>query len=168
MPLKTSSRCVMNRAALDAIVLGMADGLLALGEDIRRDAYAHAPFDPEHEAHALAHGRGPKDPHLRDTDHVGVWVDGRKAGGGANKPKSLRMPKGQVVMAVGFGDPLAHLHELGTIKMPARPFMLPAFNRGIPGASKYVLPAIGKRLKAMPNTPSPAARAVAAALGIKL
>jgi hypothetical protein len=167
MPLKMSSRVVKNRAAFDpdngALVLALADGLLKAGEEIRADAYAHAPFDPEHEAHSVAHGRGrgqsyeaslkggPKDPHLRDTDHVGVWVNGRKVGGGANKPKSLRMPKGQVVMAVGFGDPLAHLYELGTIRPGShRPFLLPAFDRGIPGTSKYIAPAIAARLRAIP------------------
>jgi hypothetical protein len=150
MPLKTSSRVVKNRAAWDGLALGIADAFLKAGEDIRRDAYEHAPFDLDHEEHAIAHGRGAKDPHMRDTDHVGVWIDGRKIGGGANKPRNLRMPHGQIVMAVGFGDPLSHLHEQGTIKMPAQPFLLPAFNRKIEGASRYLAPAVKARVDRVP------------------
>lgn len=162
-----TKRVVMNRAALDAMALGLADGLLAMGTAILEDAVAHAPHDEEK---AAERGVAP----MRETGGVYVEVNGRKVGGNGNKPPSrtrstrmggYRSVKGAASMAVGFGSPIAHFAELGTVKENARPFLTPAFDRGLPGASDFVLPAVGKRLREAP--PSELERGLGALLGVK-
>lgn len=141
---RRAAKVVMNHAALDAVQMGMADGLLAMGQRILADAVANAPRDPE-----IAAKRGV--PMMADTGHVVVYALGKKVGGDGDKPRAMRVPKDQAVMAVYFSSPLSHFAELGTVKERARPFLLPAFNRGIPGTSKYVLPSISKRVRAVPG-----------------
>ncbi len=157
-----AAKVVMNRAALDAAVLGIADALLVTGQAILADASANAPRDP-----ATAQKRGV--PMMADTGILGVWAAGKKVGGGmVGKPRvttiveskaipgtfrSLRRvaatPANEAVMFVGFSSPIAHFAELGTIKETARPFLTPALNRnlGTLGTS-LVVPAMGKRIRA--------------------
>lgn len=133
-------RIQWNRAALDELEGGMADGLLNMGLRIALDAAAHAPKDPE-----AAAARGV--PMLKDTGFVQVWAKGKRVGGVWQKrPKGGAVPPDQVVLFVGFNSPIAHLLELGTVKMNARPFLLPAFNRAISGLESVVVPAMGKRM----------------------
>lgn len=145
-----AKKVVMNRAALDAMQIGMADVLLATGQRIIADA-SKGPGgsgvgslrDPE-----AAAKRGV--PMMLDTGHVGVWGLGKKIGGDMTaKPRGLKTPKDQVVMVAAFASPLAHFAELGTIKEIARPFLTPAFNRGIPGAADAVPAAMAKRVRAV-------------------
>lgn len=136
-----ANRIVMHRETLDAMQLGIADGLLELGNAIIAEASANAPRDPE-----AAAVRGV--PMMADTGGVQVWALGKRAAGiWEKRPRGARVPKDQVVMIVGFGSPLAHLVELGTVKMNARPFLTPAFNAHISGAAKFVVPAMGKRAR---------------------
>ena len=162
-----AAKVVMNRAALDDAVLGMADALLAVGQQIVDDA-SKGPGgsgigslrDP-----TTAARRGVS--MMADTGALGVWAAGKKVGGGmVGKPRvstvieskaipgtfrSVRRvastPRNEAVLFVGFASPIAHFAELGTIKEPARPFLTPALNRnlGTLGAS-LVVPAMGKRI----------------------
>jgi len=152
-----AAKVVMNRAALDDAVLGMADALLAVGQQILDDASQNAPRDPE-----AAARRGV--PMMADTGALGVWAAGKKVGGGmVGKPRATKVidtmagprsvrrvastPKDEAVLFVGFASKIAHFAELGTIKETARPFLTPALNRnlGTLGAS-LVVPAMGKRI----------------------
>ena len=158
-----AARVQMNRAALDDLVLGMADALLAVGQKIIDDAAANAPRDPE-----TAARRGV--PMMADTGVLGVWAGGKKVGGGmVSKPRVSKVittsmgvqktvrrvastPKNEAVLFCGFASPIAHFAELGTINEIARPFFTPAFNRNIGGAAELVPVAMGKRVSIRTDT----------------
>ena len=148
------ARIAWNRDAVGAITLGMADAMEQVMAAIIEDAAAHAPKD---EAAAAARGV----PMLKDTGRIAVFAGGVNKSGkqasllvsgtaertqAGNKPKGAKTPKDQVVGFAMFDSPLAHLQELGTVKMNAHPFLLPAFNRHISGLAGIVVPAIGKRV----------------------
>ena len=140
---KTQVKLEMNRAALTAFQLGIADGALETGRRIRDEARDKAPRDPE-----AAKRRGV--PMMADTGHVIVFADGKKVGGDAvTKPRGMRTPPGMVAMEVWFSSPLAHLVELGTIKMHARPFLTPAAAANLPDMGKGVITMATKRVKAV-------------------
>lgn len=146
---RRGAQIVWNKAAVDALYAGMADALIEIGGRVIDDASAHAPRDP-----ATAAKRGV--PMMADTGYVSVWALGKLVSGSAevaaskNKPRGLKVPADQVVMVAAFSSPISHFAELGTIKEIARPFLLPAFNRGLPGAESVIVPAMGKRVKAVP------------------
>lgn len=146
---RRGAKIVMNRAALDAAQFGIADGLLEIGQRIIAEASARAPRDPE-----IAAKRGV--PMMADTGYVSVWALGKLVSGSTevaaskNKPRGFSVPKDQVVMVAAFSSPLSHFAELGTIKETARPFLTPAFNAHIGGAAETVIPAMGKRVRAVP------------------
>ena len=152
------ARIVWNREAVGAITLGMADAMQQLMEAIVADASASAPKDA-----AAAAARGV--PMLKDTGRVAVFAGGVNKSGKAasllmsgttertqagNKPRGARTPVDQVVGFAMFDSPLAHLQELGTVKMVAHPFLIPAFNRHVSGLAGIVKPAIGKRVAGAP------------------
>jgi hypothetical protein len=154
------SRIVWNREAVGAMVLGMADAVEQVMTAIIEDASASAPRDAE-----IAAKRGV--PMLKDTGRIAVYAGGVNKSGKAasllvsgttartqagNKPKGARTPVDQVVGFAMFDTPIAHLLELGTVKMNARPFLLPAFNRNVSGLAGIVEPAMGKRLKGSPQS----------------
>jgi hypothetical protein len=141
------ARVIMNRAALDELQLGMADGLLQLGQQIIAEARANAPRDPE-----IAAKRGV--PMMADTGHCVVYALGKKVGGeegGTGKPRGMKTPKDQVVLGVYFSSPIAHFAELGTIVEPARPFLTPALMSNIGNAGPYVKAAMNKRAASAPT-----------------
>ena len=151
--LANGVKVTMNKAALTEAVRGIAEGLYAMGMDIAAEATANAPRD---EAAALARGV----PMMADTAFVTVWADGKQVEGPAMpRPKRTQIEGGAVVRAsvgeavlfVGFTSRIAHLQELGTIKMVAHPFLIPALNDQIPSTRDYVLPAMGKRIAAAPD-----------------
>lgn len=145
-----------NKAAVDALYAGMADAMQEIGEKIIADA-SRGPGgsgvgslrDP-----ATAQERGV--PMMLDTGYVTVWALGKLVYGSAevaaskNKPRGLKVPADQVVAVTAFSSPLSHFAELGTVKEPARPFLIPAFNRGVPGVASVIVPAMGKRVKGVP------------------
>jgi hypothetical protein len=125
-------RIEVHRAALDALTLGMAQGLFHLGNAIIEEATAAAPRDPE-----AATERGV--PMMADTGTVQVWALGKRAfGTWAKKPKGGKVPPDQAVLFVGFDSRLSHLVELGTVKMAARPFLMPALASAIANAGPYI------------------------------
>ena len=141
-------RIQYNKAAVDALYAGVADGVIELLEGIRDDAVANAPRDPEKAAE-----RGV--PMMADTGRVAVYALGKLVSGtgertaSGNKPRGAKTPADQVVGFVMFDAPISHFAELGTVKEVAHPFLLPAWNRGIPGAEKVLVPAMGKRARAV-------------------
>lgn len=140
-------RVVYNKAALDALYAGMADGLLELGPAIIAAARANA-LSSEKRPPAERH-----DPPMAETGNFVVYGLGKKVGGdegGTGKPRAMKAPPDQVVLGVWFSSRVAHFKELGTIKEVARPFLLPAFNRLVPGAEKVLVPAMGKRAARVP------------------
>jgi hypothetical protein len=147
---------VFNRAAFTAAELGIADGLYDLGLTMVADAS----LGPIGAAAGVGSLRDPAaaakrgSPMMLDTGWVGVWANGLNVAFDApvgKKIKGLSLPFGQVVMVAAFASRLSHLHELGTIKMIARPFLTPAFNRNLPNAEKFVVPAMGKRIAEVPE-----------------
>lgn len=142
---RRGAQVVMNKAALDAAQLGIADGAIELSNVILADATANAPDAPPY-------GAG-----LVESGAATVWALGKLISGDVNraasknKPRGAKTPKDQVVMFVAFRATHAHLLELGTVNMAAHPFLLPAFNRHVSGAERFVTPAMGKRIKAVPG-----------------
>lgn len=112
MARKTNARTVANRAALDQIRRGQVEAMEALGRRVIEQA--DAPDAPPI-------GEG-----LVGTGAWGVWVEGKKVGGEARKPRGLKVKRSRIVMAVGFGFP-GRFNETGTIKQPPRPFLTPSF-----------------------------------------
>lgn len=160
-----AAKVVMNRAALDDAVVGMADALLAAGQQIIADAAetARQELHPEEDAKLRAK-RGV--PMMADTGILGCWAAGKKVGGGmVGKPKVSKLittamglqktvrrvastPANEAVLFVGFASPIAHFRELGTIKEVARPFLSPALNRNLAMVGPLVPEAMGKRIRA--------------------
>ena len=137
-------------AALDAAQLGIADGLIEIGARIVADYAANAPRDPE-----AAAARGV--PMMADQGVSAVFAGGKLVGGDTtktasqNKPRGVRTPKDQVVLVAYVASPLAHLVELGTVKMQARPTLIPAFDAALPGAAQLIPEGIAARVKAVPG-----------------
>ncbi len=140
---RRAAKIVMNKAAIDALYAGMADGLIELGNKIIADASERAPKDA-----AAAAARGV--PMLNDTGHISVWGQGKLVYGSSqvaaakNRPRGVRAAKDEIIMIAAFGSPIAHLQELGTIKMPAHPFLTPALMANISNAGPYVTGAMSR------------------------
>jgi hypothetical protein len=128
---KPSKRVVMNREALDAIRLGMADGTHNVGMAIIEGAQV-----PD----APPYGVG-----LVDTGRVVTLVDGRKVAGEGTPPREAKVGKGTVTI-FGFGFP-GRFQELGTSKQPARPFLTPSVQEQIPSAGAECAAATAVRLR---------------------
>lgn len=145
-----ANRVVMNRAALDAAQLGIADGLALVGGRIVAEYAAKAPRDPE-----AAAKRGV--PMMADTGRFSVFALGKLVAGDTtrtasqSKPRGVRTPKDEVVLVAYVASPIAHLVELGTVKMAARPTLIPAFDSEIPGAAQLIPEGIAARVKAVPG-----------------
>lgn len=137
---KVSSRVVMNKAALAALDRGIAD---ALGDMARTIVEAAEPND------AAPYGEG-----LRDARDWGVWANGRKVDGTAQKPKAARVSRGEIVALGGFGTDHAMHHEIGTEDTGAYPFLSPALMAHQPQAGqflrKHVMRAVGGPRGAVP------------------
>ena len=131
---RKNNRVVLNRAALDAITLGMADGLLALADAVI--AAAKVPDAP-----VLGAG-------LIEAGGTVAYVAGKKVGGSATKPKALRVRTLGVAVAGGFPFP-ARFAEIGTVNQPARPFLTPALMATVPDAAPFIGAATTKRLAAL-------------------
>jgi hypothetical protein len=101
---------VINREALHEVDLAMADAMEAMAVDVvgRVRPPDAAPF-----------GEG-----LVESGGYVTYVDGRKVGGGATKPRSMRVRGRGVVTATGYGFP-GYFQEVGTVNQPPRPFLAP-------------------------------------------
>jgi hypothetical protein len=108
---KTSAKVILNRQGLNALGLDLAGGMSAFVASIIERA--HVPDAPP-----LTEG-------LVETGGWGVWLNGRKVAGRAQKPRRVDLGTGIVGLA-GWGSPIAHFLEFGTINMAAEPFAMPA------------------------------------------
>ena len=131
---RRNNRVVLNRAALDAITLGVADGLLALA-----DAVIAAAKPPD----AAPFGEG-----LVTAGGTVAYVAGKKVGGTAKKPSAMKVKSMGVAVAGGFGFP-ARFAELGTVNQPARPFLTPALMATVPDAGPFIRAKVAARLRAV-------------------
>jgi hypothetical protein len=87
---------------------------------------------------------------MADTGNFVVYAGGKKVAGdegGTGKPRGMKTPADQAVLGVWFASPIAHLVELGTVKMSARPFLTPALRGQLGDIGPAVLAAINTRAK---------------------
>lgn len=130
-----ASRVQLNRAALDEVYGGLADGVFGIASAIALEASRNAPDE-------TPFGEG-----LVDHGGAAVWIKGRKVAemttGGPPpiaKPKALkvRSKAGDVVGLVGFGFP-GRFQEMGTVHQPSRPFLTPAALRVVGRDANVIL-----------------------------
>lgn len=113
---RTSTRVVLNRAALDRAVLAIADGFADAGQESVEMA------DPPD---APPFGVG-----LAETGGTLTYVNGKKiAGYGRDgkqprKPRAVRVKRSDLITIVGFGFP-GRFQEFGTVNHAAQPFLTP-------------------------------------------
>jgi hypothetical protein len=131
MARKSSCRVQTNRTALSEAWLAVADGLLAVGEEI---VAAARPPD------AAPFGEG-----LVTRGAAGVWVDGKKIGGQAEKPRRVKVRQYPIVGIAGFGFP-ARFQEIGTVHQPSRPFLAPAKTEVVPRSPSTIRDAVQRRI----------------------
>jgi hypothetical protein len=114
MAKKYTKRVEINRSAVAAVRLVLADGMFAIGQQIL--ANTHPPDDPPY-GQGLVEGGG-----------AVVWVDGKKVAGTTiggrqvAKPRAVRLPKPGIVLVVGYGFPGRFVHN-GTIHNVPNPFL---------------------------------------------
>jgi hypothetical protein len=143
-----TKRVVLNRAALDAVTLGEADGLYELAKAIVLDAAAHAPdspFDP----YPLGEGLPKQGGALGYA--LGQKINGfSQRGSQPKKPRAARAATrmGLIVLG-GFGFP-GRLAERGTLRTRPEPFLTPALVRGVPRAAPYIARGVAARLRKVP------------------
>lgn len=124
------SRVEINRAALDEIRGGFADGVFDIARAIGNVAEANAPDTGEGTYPWGAErelGAG-----LVDRVGAAVWVNGKKthqwgsSGGTPDKPREVKVrSEAAVIGVVGAGFP-GMFQEAGTVHHRARPFLTPA------------------------------------------
>jgi hypothetical protein len=137
------SRVEINRAKLDEVMGGLADGVFDIARAIGTVAENRAPD-------ATPHGEG-----LVDRIGAIVWVDSKKvaewssSGRRPDKPKSMRLKSAgaRVVGVVGAGFP-GMFQELGTVHHSAQPFLTPSAMEVVGGDAKLRLSkAMERRLR---------------------
>lgn len=117
-------RLELKRDKLDLVVRKVADGFFAAGQHIVERASAIAPDSP-YDPYPTGEG-------LPKQGGVLVFVEDEKVNGWSirgDQPKKPRAVRGStkehsIVCVIGFGFP-ARFNELGTLKMPANPFLAP-------------------------------------------
>lgn len=125
-----SVRVQLNRAAYSEMQVALADGLGAVGDAIIAAAVPNVPDAP---------------PLRRGLVKKGAWVtlvNGRKVGGKGSVPRQIGRTLG-VVLAVGYPFPARFL-ERGTVKIKARPFLLPAAEAVMPRLGQMVVAGLQK------------------------
>lgn len=136
------SRVQINRAKLDDLRGGFADGVFDIARAIAVIAENDAPD-------ATPHGEG-----LVQRVGAAVWVNGRKThewgsgGGSPDKPRDLRVrSEAAVIGVVGAGFP-AMFQEIGTVHHQAQPFVTPAVNEVVGSEARIRLSkAMERRLR---------------------
>jgi hypothetical protein len=129
-----SKRVVYNRSVADALFLGLADGALAVADEIIAVAESDVPDAP-------AFGQG-----LVASGETVAYLDGKKIGGTATKPRQARLPKPGVAAFAGYSVFWAHFVHNGTIHMAPNPWFLRATNRVIPNAHEHIKPKVREAL----------------------
>lgn len=127
-------RVVMNRAAVDALGLGWADGTQEVAEKILERARPRVADRPPI-------GQG-----LVKSGSAVTYVDGKKVAsvGPTGAPRGA-VPKQGVVTIVGYAFP-GRFQEVGTVHQAARPVLTPAMVAEIQGGIAAIPRRILKRL----------------------
>jgi hypothetical protein len=101
------------------VYAAIAKGVAAAADRMLTEATANAPDDP-----ATPTSR------VRTSGIWGVYAFGSILDTGGpgkwRKPRTYKPTKNGVDSVISFNSPLHHLHELGTVHMPARPYLGPA------------------------------------------
>jgi hypothetical protein len=132
---RMSKSVVINRAALTELGLGIADGLLEIGERAIELSRPNVPDAPPE-------GKG-----LVQSGSWVVYIDKKKVGGTAT---ISRADKKGIVLYAGYGFP-GRFNEIGTINQPARPFFAPAFLAAVRDITPTLKPHVAERLRRLPN-----------------
>lgn len=106
---------------ISPLYLAVADGVAAAAAELLADATANAPDDPTTPGARIPESGG----FLVYTFGQVLDVEGG-APVGWRKPRTFRPSRDGIDAVVSFTSPLHHLLELGTVKMPARPYLGPA------------------------------------------
>ena len=166
------SRLVLNKAALNQVDLGLAEGTFTVARAILRVSESRAPdaskgFYPKKwggEPRRLGQGlvmRGAAVVWAGRKRVDQVRTDGRSET--VKKPRgSSRLLAGNIYGLVGWGFPAMFL-ELGTVNMHARPFLTPAVQEILGDVPILLSQAMQRRLRgeASPNTAAITARIAA-------
>lgn len=129
---RRSARVVFNRRTFGALRVGLADGILQVAETIV--GVANPPDDPK-TAEVI-------------EKFAGAWIDGRKVGGNAPKPRR-EIPKQGIVAIAGYGFP-GRFQETGTIHQPPRPTLVPAVDAVTPNTGPIMAPLVQRRMAGEP------------------
>ena len=133
------SRVEVNRAALDEVNRGLADGIFDLARAVAVVASNDAPDSP-YEPYPTGKG-------LPEQGGALVYVGGKRTHeystghpGRPNLPRGIGVRKriGEITGIVGFGFP-AMFNELGTVKMHAQPFVTPAASDVVGSQARVIL-----------------------------
>lgn len=138
------SRVEINRAALDEVTGGLADGVFDIARAIMRVAESRAPDATPFGEGLVMRGAAATFVGRKRTHQV--RTDGQ--GGTVPKPRgSTRLVEGQVYGIVGFGFP-GMFQELGTVHHGAQPFLTPAASEVVGGEANVRLSkAMQRRLR---------------------
>jgi hypothetical protein len=138
------SRVEINRAGLDAVMGGLADGVSAIASRILLRAVLKAPDAP-----AMGEGLVRRNAAITFVGKKRVFQR-RGDGDGATvkKPRgSDRLQEGRVLAIVGFGFP-GMFQEFGTVHHGAQPFLTPAASEVVGSEAQVLLStAMQRRLR---------------------
>lgn len=137
----------LNLSKFDEVTVAVGDGLFEAAKTVILDASRDAPdspYDPYPTGEGLPKQGGVLG-YIQNKKTHGWSIQGDQP----KKPRSIRTATKQhsVVVAAGFGFP-GRFAERGTVKMPGRPFLEPAFDRAASSiastVAKVAKPKIGE------------------------
>jgi hypothetical protein len=129
---KGARKMVLNRAAVDQIILATADGLFELAKSIVQNADV-----PDAAPYGVGLVQGGGAVAYVGKKRVAEWS---KTGDTVKKPRAAKLsPKGTdgVTVIFGYGFP-GRFQEVGTVKQAAKPFLTPATMAELPAAEGYI------------------------------
>lgn len=134
-----AARVVLNRAAIDQLVLAAADGAFELAKTIVGEAEVP---DAEPFGEGLVQGGGVVA--YVGKKRVGAW----NTNGGADvaKPRAAKLgtKDGSITVIGGYGFP-GRFQEEGTAEQAAQPFLTPSLLQRLPDAAPFIKEACIKR-----------------------
>lgn len=144
----TKPRFEVNAAAMRQVDVAFAHGLLNVGYAIERDAKREAPVRGGHRSFAPD---GPVGGTLRRSIHTAAFLDGERIGGSGNdengEPEADYPAGSGAQVFVGTNVGYGRYVELGTVKMPARPFLTPALLARRQDAPQLIAAGMRKHLR---------------------
>lgn len=106
---------------ISPLYLLVADGVASAASELLADADRGAPDDPATPGSRIPDSGG----FLVYAFGQGLDVPGA-APSGWKKPRTFKPSRDGIDAVVSFRSPLHHFHEMGTVNMPARPYLGPA------------------------------------------